>query len=231
MGSLLHPRNRLSELVSAKIGAVAVSESSQIPPIEAVLFDMGGVLVELGPFDEALGLSNEMSSDEFWASWLASPAVRDLESGRCSVERFADELVIEFGLAHTQGELIEQFTNIPLGLFPGAAELVASVPDQMVTGVLSNTNPIHWEGQQDAEIIRELCQRQYLSYELGMTKPDRDIFDHVIQDLGIEPARVLFIDDSPANVSGAKDAGLMAEVAKGPEAGAKVLQRYGVIPG
>lgn len=188
---------------------------------------MGGVLVELGPFDEALGLG-DMSTEEFWAAWLASPAVRALESGRCSIERFADELVVEFGLGHSQRELIEHFTNIPLGLYPGAAKLVDSVSDHLVTGVLSNTNAVHWEGQQDAEIIQRLCQRQYLSYELGMTKPDRDIFDHVVADLGIAPERVLFVDDSPSNVEGARAAGLAAEVVKGPEAGAEVLARYGV---
>lgn len=196
-------------------------------PIEAVLFDMGGVLVELGPFDQALGLE-DLSSQEFWAMWLASPAVRDLEAGRCSVERFADELVIEFGLGHTQGELIEHFTNIPLGLFPGAADLVSSVPTGVITGVLSNTNAVHWEGQRDAEIIQGLCHRQYLSYQLGMTKPDRDIFDHVVADLDLPSDRVLFLDDNPANVEGARAAGLHAEVAKGPVAGAEVLERYGV---
>lgn len=204
-----------------------MSDDTPLPPIEAVLFDMGGVLVELGPFDKALGLE-EMTSEEFWARWLASPAVRALESGRCSVERFADELVIEFGLGHSQRELIEQFTAIPLGLFPGAQELVASVPDHLVTGVLSNTNAIHWEGQEDAEVIQSLCNRSYLSYELGMTKPDRDIFDHVIADLDIPAERILFVDDSPSNIEGARDAGLQAEVVRGPVAGAAVLSRYGI---
>ncbi|MEM7323516.1 MAG: HAD family phosphatase [Actinomycetota bacterium] len=204
-----------------------MSERPSTTPIEAVLFDMGGVLVELGPFDEALGL-DDLSSEEFWAMWLASPAVRDLEAGRCSVERFADELVIEFGLGHTQGELIEHFTNIPLGLFPGAVDLVASVPAQVMTGVLSNTNAVHWEGQQDADVIQRLCQRQYLSYELGMTKPERGIFDHAAADLGVSPDRILFLDDSPANVDGARAAGLQAEVARGPVAGAKILESYGV---
>ena len=205
-----------------------MSKSEAKPEIEAVLFDMGGVLVELGDFEKALGLEH-IPTEEFWSQWLASPAVRALESGRYSVEKFADDMVVEFGCGLSQGEIIEHFIDIPRGLFPGATELVASVPAGIVTGVLSNTNEIHWEGQQDADIIKNLCQRQYLSYELGMTKPDRDIFDHVVADLQLAPEAVLFLDDSPKNVDGAREAGLNAEVTKGPEAGAKILERYEVV--
>lgn len=197
-------------------------------PIEAVLFDMGGVLVELGPLDQLLGVA-DFTADEFWSRWLASPAVRALETGRCDVDQFAEDLVPELGLTITPTDVVERFTAFPRGLYPGAVELVESVADGLVTGLLSNTNRLHWEHQRDNEIIRSLFDRHYVSYRIGLLKPDRDLFDHVIADLGLAADRVLFIDDNRINVDGARAAGWRAEVAAGPAAAAEVLSRYGVV--
>lgn len=196
------------------------------PDIRAVLFDMGGVLVELGPLAELLG--DAMDGEEFWPRWLASPSVRGLESGRCSVDEFAQGLVDELQLRIGPDEVIERFTRFPRGLYPGAVDVVASVPDDVVTGVLSNTNPLHWDDQADAEAIRGLCQHAFLSYLLGAVKPDREIFDLVANELGIEPGHILFLDDNQINVDGARAAGWSAEVAKGPAEAAAALERYGL---
>ena len=204
------------------------TESTPIDPaeaeIDAVLFDMGGVLVELGPLDELLG--STMSGDDFWPRWLASPSVRAFESGRCGVDEFAGGLVEELGLTIGPGEVVERFARFPRGLYPGAEELVASLPDRVVTGVLSNTNPLHWDHQADAERLRGLCHHAFLSYELGLVKPDAAIFDRVASDLGLAPDRILFIDDNQINVDGARAAGWRAEVARGPAQAAAAIDRH-----
>ncbi len=205
-------------------------ETESQGPVDAVLFDMGGVLVELGPLDELLTVE-PLSAEEFWPRWLASPAVRALETGRCEVDRFAVDLVAELGLALSPDEVVERFAAFPRGLYPGATDLVAAVSPSVTTGLLSNTNRLHWEGQKDNEIIRQLFEHQYVSYQLGVLKPDRDIFDHVAGDLGLDPARVLFIDDNQINVDGAVAAGWQARVAKGPEAAGAVLSEFGLLTG
>jgi putative hydrolase of the HAD superfamily len=196
--------------------------------IDAVLFDMGGVLVRLDSLERVLGPS-ALGHDEIWPRWILSPAVRAFERGRCSVEEFAESLVEELELDGTAEALIERFRGFPLGLFPGAAEMVASVPDDVVTGILSNTNALHWHHQIDNEVVRTLCDHAYLSFELDAVKPDRAIFDCAIADLGLEAGRVLFLDDNDINVEGAREAGLVAEVARGPEEAATALRRHGVI--
>ncbi len=197
-------------------------------PIEVVLFDMGGVIVELGPLDELLGAEGTRA-DEFWPRWLASPAVRALESGRCSVERFAEDLVEELALDLSPAEVVDRFAAFPRGLYPGAVDMVTSLVDGIASGVLSNTNELHWNHQIDADTIQELFHHRYLSYRLGLTKPDRAMFDHVIEDLGRPARRILFIDDNRINVDGARAAGMRAELAKGPAAATAVLQRYDLV--
>lgn len=195
--------------------------------IRAVLFDMGGVLVELGPLEELLGGS--MSSHDFWPRWLASPSVRALESGRCGVDEFARGLVEELELTIEPDEVVERFAAFPRGLYPGAVELVDSVPDHVVTGLLSNTNQLHWDHQVDGPVIRGLCRHAFLSYRLGLVKPDGAIYQRVVADLGLDADRVLFVDDNQINVDGARSAGLRAEVAKGPAAAAAILADYGLV--
>lgn len=197
------------------------------PLVRAVLFDMGGVLVELGSLDELLGLSAD-SGKEFWESWLTSDAVRKYERGLTDTATFAEHLVEEFQLTLSADEFVERFRQFPRGLFPGAVELVAGLPSGLITGILSNTNELHWENQISADVIKRLCQRSYLSYELHMVKPDLDLFEHIIADLGLPADQILFIDDNQINVDGARTAGLYAEVAQGVGEAGKALSKYGV---
>lgn len=195
--------------------------------IKAVLFDMGGVIVQLDSLENVLGPS-ALSSDEIWNGWILSEAVQQFERGQCSIEHFAATIVDELSLEGSADAFIERFLAFPQGLYPGAVEMVESVPDDVITAVLSNTSAIHWENQIDADIVRGLCQRSYLSYELGSAKPEREIFDYAVADLELPADQVLFIDDNQINVDGAMSAGLRSGLAKGPEQAAQVLSDFGV---
>ena len=138
---------------------------------------MGGVLVQLDPLDRVLGPTS-LAPDEMWRRWILSTAVQTFERGGCSVDSFAAAVVEELELVGTAEAFIERFRNFPRGLYPGAVEMVASLPPDVTTGVLSNTSAIHWDHQIDAEVIRGLCDRAYLSFELGLVKPHREIFEY-----------------------------------------------------
>ena len=204
-----------------------MSTSESRPEISAVLFDMGGVLVELGPLDEFLGAP--ISSEEFWPRWLASPSVRSFERGQCSAAEFGRGLAEEFSLDLSPETVIDRFRLFPRGLFPGAVDLVGEVGRRFPTGVLSNTNRLHWEEQTDAAEITGLFDHHFLSYELGLVKPDAAIFDRVATDLDRQPGEILFIDDNQINVDGARAAGFHAELARGVAEARNVLLTAGVL--
>jgi len=196
---------------------------------EVVLFDLGGVLVELAPLDELLG--REMTPEDFWSRWLASASVRAFEKGETEVQDFAAALVDDLVLDISRDQVVERFAAFPRGLMPGAAALVEAVSGQATTGVLSNTNQLHWSQQPDSEIIQEMFDHQFLSFELGMVKPDRELFDHVVGVLDMAPSKVIFVDDNEPNVQAARSAGIDAYLAKGPVAASKVLQNNGFLLG
>jgi len=196
--------------------------------VQAVLFDMGGVIVQLDSLVNVLGPST-LAVDDVWTGWILSEAVQSFERGRCGLDEFAEAIVDELGLVGTPQEFVDRFKRFPMGLYPGAVELVESVPATVTTGVLSNTSALHWDHQADGETVRGLCDHAYLSYEIGLAKPGHEIFDYAVADLGVSADSVLFIDDNQINVDGGIAAGLQAGLAKGPEQAMLVLQEFGVV--
>jgi putative hydrolase of the HAD superfamily len=66
---------------------------------------------------------------------------------------------------------------------------------------------------------------------LGRAKPEPSYFTEVVDRLGVSVDDVLFLDDHPANVDGARQAGLNAELfprGGGVSALAPVLAAYGL---
>lgn len=57
----------------------------------------------------------------------------------------------------------------------------------------------------------EILDGAYYSCDIRSAKPSAVFFEHIASDLGLAPEQLLFIDDQPANVSGARSAGLNAE--------------------
>lgn len=74
---------------------------------------------------------------------------------------------------------------------------------------------------------------QFYSSEVGLAKPDPAFFAHIVEQLGVPAETALFVDDVPANVDGARAAGLHAEVFE-HDAGVaeldRILEAYG-LPG
>jgi len=196
--------------------------------IRCVVFDLGGVLVELGGVREFGDMIGEPDDSLVWSRWLESPWVREYERGRCTTDAFADGLVQEFGLGCTPAEFLDRFRAWPKGLIGGATELVERVSRELPVACLSNTNALHWEHQADAFRLADLFPTRFLSHELDLIKPDREIYEHVVEALALPAESILFLDDNQPNVEAARAAGLRAERTIGPESARQHLERHGL---
>jgi glucose-1-phosphatase len=189
--------------------------------IDVVLFDLGGVLVDFGGVDSMRALAAIDSDDELWERWLSCRWVRAFERGTCSAGDFAAGVVADWGLRITSSAFLEAFATWPGGPFPGAVELVDAAGAGVDVGCLSNTNRLQWDRHASHWELVDRFTYRFLSFEMGMVKPDLELFDHVAGCLGTEPARVLFVDDNGRNVEAARSAGFRAVRARGVvEAGA-----------
>ena len=196
---------------------------------DVVLFDLGGVLVRLGGVPQMQELSGIDSEDELWARWLSCPWVRSFERGRCTADDFAAGVIDEWGLGVTAEAFLDRFRSWPEALFEGAVELVDEVRGRFRVGCLSNTNQLHWAEQSSRWGLAELFDVAFLSYELDLVKPDREIFTHVTAALGSPAGRILFLDDNAVNVEQARSVGLDGAVVRGTAEARSALIERGVL--
>lgn len=180
--------------------------------IEVILFDVGGVLVELTGVDQMMAWTGSRHSvEELWRLWLESPTVRDFESGRIGTDPFSQRLVEEFGLSATPETIIASFDGWIDGPYPEVVPLLDALRGHYHLGTLSNTNARHWPRFIDEMGMGSLFDCHFPSHETGKLKPDRECFDNVVQKLVIAADRILFLDDNEVNVTAAREAGLRAE--------------------
>lgn len=72
--------------------------------------------------------------------------------------------------------------------------------------LLSNTNPfvMSWacspEFSSQKKPLNEYCDKLYLSYQVGHTKPAPEIFHFMMKDANLIPSDTLFVDDGASNI-------------------------------
>jgi putative hydrolase of the HAD superfamily len=180
-------------------------------PFDAILFDLGGVLIELAGVERMLEWCPELgTTEELWRRWLHSPAVRRYETGGATDAEFAREVVREFDLPVAPAQFLGAFEHWPRALYPGVSELLAGLAPRYRLASVSNTNPLHW-GRFCREWALDACfHANFPSHVVGRLKPDADYFDHVVSALGFARERILFVDDNRINVGAAANLGLRA---------------------
>ena len=177
--------------------------------IDVILFDLGGVLVELAGVDQMIEWSPGIAThEELWRRWLESSAVRRFETGAIGRDDFALAIVDEFGCSVGADEFLAAFTWWPRSVFPGALELVQSMRSHYRLASVSNTNEIHWDRFSNTWKLDAAFHHNFPSYLVGKLKPDAEYFEHVLAELDVAPARVLFIDDNVINVQAAAKLGM-----------------------
>jgi glucose-1-phosphatase len=202
-------------------------------PVGCVLFDLGGLIVDFRGVEALAAWLGDREPADLWARWLASPAVRAFERGELRPEAFACGLIEDFGLALDPEEVLGEIEGWVSGPTAGAIELLDELralgPARPLVACLSNTNPVHWPRLERDHGLGDRFDRTFLSHHTGRVKPDPEAFDQVPAALGLEPARVLFFDDQPANVTAARARGLAAERALTPADCRRALVERGVL--
>lgn len=200
------------------------------PPVELVVFDVGGVLVDFGGVEAMAAMARIDDPEELWRRWLGCRWVRAFESGRCSADDFAAGVVADWSLEVTPAAFLESFRGWVGEPLAGAEALVREVARRRPVACLSNTNRDHWDGWLAQSPPLAPIERRFLSFELGMLKPDREVFEHVARSLAIPPARLLLLDDNTLNVQAALAAGFAARRTRGVGEARAALVEAGVLP-
>ena len=135
------------------------------------------------------------------------------EAGGVSSEGFSQSVRDRLGLTIGHEEFATAWADIFV-LNPSVASLVEQLKKRGYTLVLgSNTNEMHATHflKQFAETFGRF-DRLVLSYQVGAIKPASAFYEACSRSVGAEPSDCVFIDDLPANVEGARQAGLQGLV-------------------
>jgi HAD superfamily hydrolase (TIGR01509 family) len=195
-----------------------------------VLFDVGGVLVELGGVDAVLRwMGAGATVEQLWPRWLRSPSVRAFETGQMEPMAFAKGIVSELELRIEPRTFLDSFAAWPTRPYPGALEMVASIPPTYQRALLSNSNLLHWPRIMQDMGLDQSFVHCFSSHLTGKIKPDTDAFQHVVDNLGCQAAEVLFLDDNLLNVEAARRIGMNAHQARGAEESQRILRQAGIL--
>tara|TARA_B100001057_G_scaffold431472_1_gene458950 strand:+ start:8158 stop:8778 length:621 start_codon:yes stop_codon:yes gene_type:complete len=182
--------------------------------IDTLIFDFGGVIINLDytkPVDEfkKLGI---FDSQKLYSKKEQTKLFDSLECGQISDENFLNEIRKKSNTNNL--ELIKKAWNsILLNIPEERVNLLKKLSSKCKIFLLSNTNSIHLNeiisayGEKKWRNFISIFNDVYFSNQIGMRKPNEDIFFYIIKKNKLDVSKTLFIDDSPQHIKTAKKIG------------------------
>lgn len=175
-------------------------------PVRAVLWDADGVLQDLpagDPLFPALGAERSARFAE--AVFAPLPA---LLRGELDMAAHLDALIEEYQLQQHREEILELWDrDAPVD--SGRAALADIRASGMRCVLTTNQDTLRADHMRNRYAGR--LDAMYFSCDVGAAKPEPAYFAHIAASEGLPVEQLLLVDDSAANVGGARDAGLAAE--------------------
>lgn len=195
-----------------------------------VLFDVGHVLVELTGADLLKRFAQaELADEHIHQTWASVPGVLRFETGACDETEFAESVIAFYRLRCSAADFMDHFRNAAERKFDGVDLLLDRLAASYALACLTNTNPLQWPRISNDFGLGAYFSRQYVSFELGMMKPDLAIYQHVLDDTGLQPPEILFVDDNEANCAAARSVGIdTCHVTSFEDAQRQIATRLGI---
>lgn len=201
--------------------------------IKVILFDLGRVLVDFDHKRAAERISSfcPKSPVEIYNLFFESPATVAFEAGKISPEDFYIQVKQMLDLKLSYDSFIPIWNDI-FFLTPknrSIFRLVNILRAGYKTALLSNINTLHYEYLKKRFPVFGVFDKIFLSFELGLIKPDKEIYNLVIRQLKVCPQEIFYTDDRADLVESAKTSGIRGCVFSSLEQLIKDLQGAGVV--
>jgi putative hydrolase of the HAD superfamily len=198
---------------------------------DVLLFDLGRVVLDIS-FDRVMACwagHAGCTPDDLAARFIVDDSFKHHEIGRIDDAAFFANLRQSLGITITDAQFLEGWNAIFTGEMPGIAPLLAGAARRLPLYAFSNTNPAHVAHFSRAYTdVLSHFREIFLSSSIGLRKPDAEAYDHVIKAIGVPASRILFFDDSAANIEGARTRGLSAIHVTSTDDVARALTALGI---
>ena len=198
--------------------------------IDAVVFDLGGVLLDWDPrylyrqlFDDP-GEMSEFLARVCTSEWhrahdLGVDTTQSCQALALEHPRYAEMIM---AWAHRGEEMIR-------GSIDGTVEILAELrAARLPVFALSNMEPDRYVTRRERFPFMNWFDGSVISGLEGVAKPDPQIFQILLNRHGLDPGRTAFIDDSPGNVAAARELGIAALQFVSPEDLRRDLRGFGL---
>ena len=178
--------------------------------INTIIFDFGHVFINLDKKDTVNSLRNLGLSG--WHEDLDQLNIQ-FETGQISREEFVDGIK-KFIPDASSDEILQAWSAILLDFPLYRLEFLQMLSKKYRLFLLSNTDAIHietFEQKNGATFYSDFynCfEKVYFSFEIGMRKPNSEIYNYVLNEHDLQAKCTLFIDDKKENTDAARSLGL-----------------------
>lgn len=193
--------------------------------IKTIVFDFGGVLVDLSR-EQAVKRFIEIGikdADERLGTTKQKGIFLELEEGKLSREDFYSALKRISGSNISNNQIDYAWLGFFLPIHQERIDYLLELKKKYTLYLLSNTNPIIMEWANSPQFtpagkpLSFYFDKLYFSYKLGVIKPNKLIFEKMIADSNIKPEETLFIDDGKSNIETAISLGFKTYQPKADE--------------
>lgn len=186
---------------------------------ETIIFDLGEVIVDLDPQAVITAFSKltEGGGNDLRELIVGSPYLYQYETGVLTDGQFIAQVNQLFDSEISQEDFFHAWNLMIRDIPLKRLELIQKLLNTHRVLILSNTNRMHevcFEEMMVSRIgttMRELAHIAYYSHDIGLRKPNEDIYEFVIREQQLDPSRSLFLDDKTENIQAARQVGLKAE--------------------
>jgi len=185
--------------------------------IKNIIFDLGGVLlnIDFSITEKAFIELGVNQFSEMFTQYHSNQLFVQLETGKVSPEAFYDAFRSETRTDLSNEAIKNAWNALLLDFREPSLEWLGKIKHKYRIFLFSNTNQIHQEafietyqqltGKEDFDAYFE---KAYYSHHLGMRKPDKEPFLHILQEMNLVAEETLFIDDTIKNIETAKALGI-----------------------
>ena len=179
--------------------------------IKNIVFDLGGVLLDIDYNLTSQGFEKLGYSDfkKMYSQYAADELFENLETGKIKNDDFFIKMKsIKSDI--TTEQIIYAWNAMLLDFRCNSFNFIEQLSGKYTIFLLSNTNAIHhaafsklFESKYNRS-MDSYFTKAYYSHQIGLRKPNDNIFDFVLEDASIKAHETLFIDDSYNNIETAK---------------------------
>lgn len=176
--------------------------------IKVIIFDIGGVLVEIDYLRFLNNISEEFKVPLSKLMDYSPDGVHeDYMKGKITGEQFHEAICRRYHQSISLERFKQLWATILVGQNEAVARIVTRLHQRYQLAIISNIDPWHSDYCLESFPIIGTFKRKFLSYEWHLIKPDPDFFTLVANQLNVQPPECLLIDDLDENVRSAERVG------------------------